>query len=177
VTATLDWPRPVAVLNIGGVANVTSVDQNDDWVAFDTGPGSALLDDFMHAGTGEPWDEDGAAANLERPAMTVGNGAATLTMLTVETIGIARPFAPTAAAGCCRRGSAQSNAYGDAHRLLPTGWSWPVCWSGDRGASLRLFGHAQPAGSTHLSGNDRRRAADARQGVAQPWAGQATGRA
>ena len=97
MTATLDWPRPVAVLNIGGVANVTSVDQNDDWVAFDTGPGSALLDDFMHAGTGEPWDEDGAAANLERPAMTVGNGAATLTMLTVETIGIARPFAPTAA--------------------------------------------------------------------------------
>jgi anhydro-N-acetylmuramic acid kinase len=38
LAATFDWPRPIAVLDIGGVANVTCVDQNDDLVAFDTGP-------------------------------------------------------------------------------------------------------------------------------------------
>ena len=44
-------PHPIAVLNIGGVANVTYVDGGDP-VACDTGPGNALIDDFMRARTG-----------------------------------------------------------------------------------------------------------------------------
>ena len=39
---------PVAVLNIGGVANVTFID-GDDPIACDTGPGNALIDDFVRA--------------------------------------------------------------------------------------------------------------------------------
>jgi anhydro-N-acetylmuramic acid kinase len=55
--------RPVAVVNIGGVANVTFVGQlEEDLLAFDTGPGNALIDDCVHAATGAPCDEGGALA-------------------------------------------------------------------------------------------------------------------
>jgi len=57
----LKRPHPVAVLNIGGVANVTWVDGGDP-VACDTGPGNALIDDFMRARTGAPLDRDGDEA-------------------------------------------------------------------------------------------------------------------
>ncbi len=52
----------VAVLNLGGVGNVTVVLQGRDPLACDTGPGNALLDDFMLARTGEAVDLDGRAA-------------------------------------------------------------------------------------------------------------------
>jgi anhydro-N-acetylmuramic acid kinase len=54
-------PHPIAVLNVGGVANVTYVD-GDDPIACDTGPGNALIDDFMRARTGSPLDRDGDQA-------------------------------------------------------------------------------------------------------------------
>jgi anhydro-N-acetylmuramic acid kinase len=54
-------PQPIAVLNIGGVANVTFVNGGDP-VACDTGPGNALIDDFMRARTGAPLDRDGDEA-------------------------------------------------------------------------------------------------------------------
>jgi anhydro-N-acetylmuramic acid kinase len=59
---TLDRPHPVAVLNVGGVANVTYVDGAAELVACDTGPGNALIDDFMAARTGLACDRDGVAA-------------------------------------------------------------------------------------------------------------------
>jgi len=52
---------PVAVLNIGSVANVTYID-GDDLIACDTGPGNALLDDFVRLRTGKPLDTDGRIA-------------------------------------------------------------------------------------------------------------------
>lgn len=55
--------RPVAVLNLGGVGNVTWIGQNDQPpVAFDTGPGNALLDDWCAAQVGSTCDLDGALA-------------------------------------------------------------------------------------------------------------------
>ena len=38
---------PVAVLNVGGVANVTYIGANEELIAFDTGPGNALIDDWV----------------------------------------------------------------------------------------------------------------------------------
>jgi anhydro-N-acetylmuramic acid kinase len=52
---------PVAVLNLGGVANVTFID-GDTLIACDTGPGNALLDDFLRLRTGRPLDTDGRKA-------------------------------------------------------------------------------------------------------------------
>jgi anhydro-N-acetylmuramic acid kinase len=54
--------RPVAFVNIGGVANVTWIGAEGDPVAFDTGPGNALLNDWCERHTGEPMDRDGALA-------------------------------------------------------------------------------------------------------------------
>lgn len=58
-----DLGRPIAVLNIGGVANVTWIGAGEgDLLAFDTGPGNALIDDWMLRHIGEPIDEDGKTA-------------------------------------------------------------------------------------------------------------------
>lgn len=55
-----DIDGPVVVLNIGGISNVTWIgDPADDPVAFDTGPGNALLDDWVMSTTGQSCDLDG----------------------------------------------------------------------------------------------------------------------
>ena len=53
--------QPVILLNIGGVANITYID-GDNLIACDTGPGNALLDDFMLRETGEAVDRNGRMA-------------------------------------------------------------------------------------------------------------------
>ena len=58
---------PVAVLNVGGVANVTYID-GDDLIACDTGPGNALLDDFVRLRTDQLLDTDGRMANGRQPS-------------------------------------------------------------------------------------------------------------
>jgi len=129
-----DLPRPLAVLNLGGVGNVTWIGvtpdhngvENTPLLAFDTGPASALIDDFMHQRTGQPMDRDGAAArngtadrdrvrswmthpyfgrkppkSLDRDAfvadvsdLSVEDGAATLTVFTVESVAAAADWMP-----------------------------------------------------------------------------------
>lgn len=54
--------RPVAFVNIGGVANITWIGANGSLIAFDTGPGNAMIDDWIMLRTGAPRDEDGALA-------------------------------------------------------------------------------------------------------------------
>lgn len=54
---------PVAVFNIGGVSNVTWIGRDEeDILAFDTGPGNALIDDVMLSRTGMKYDESGQVA-------------------------------------------------------------------------------------------------------------------
>lgn len=128
--------EPLCFLNIGGVANLTWVDprkstpdEEGALLAFDTGPGNALLNDFMHQRVGEYLDRDGAAAAigdaqserfktnrigdfLARPApksldrnafsglierterLSVNDGAAALTALTVRCVAEARAHLP-----------------------------------------------------------------------------------
>jgi anhydro-N-acetylmuramic acid kinase len=56
----------VAVVNIGGVANLTRIGGDGRLVAGDTGPGNALIDDFVRTRTGAPLDRDGALAGRGR---------------------------------------------------------------------------------------------------------------
>lgn len=128
--------RPLAVLNIGGVSNVTWIgpepgDGRENILAFDTGPGSALIDDWMirHglggydaygalAATGQvdgkaltkllshPYFERTPPKSLDRndfdpspvDGLSPGDGAATLTAFTAQTVAMAldhMPQAPT----------------------------------------------------------------------------------
>jgi anhydro-N-acetylmuramic acid kinase len=51
---------PVAILNLGGVGNITFLEGPDsDPIAFDTGPASALLDDWISRNGAGQMDEDG----------------------------------------------------------------------------------------------------------------------
>src|SRR3954465_15494492 len=59
---SLDREGPMAVVNIGGVSNITYIDGVDTLIACDTGPGNALLDDFMFRNTGQPFDCEGRLA-------------------------------------------------------------------------------------------------------------------
>ncbi len=57
-----DLPKPTAVLNLGGVGNLTFIGEDSEMLAFDTGPANALVDDWMHARRGLSHDADGALA-------------------------------------------------------------------------------------------------------------------
>ena len=63
---TQNVERPVVVVNIGGVANVTYIGVAGELIAFDTGPGNAALDDWAHLHTGEAVDRDGRLAAAGR---------------------------------------------------------------------------------------------------------------
>ena len=199
----LDRPHPIAVLNVGGVANVTFVDGGDP-VACDTGPGNALIDDFMRARTGAPLDRDGdqaakgrvdeafvgacstdgffrqpcpksldrnafAFANIGLPDFSVADGAATLSALTAASVALHRAAFAGAAARLDRGGRrrAQSNADENAGGAPGTGDRGDrrrgrLVVAIDRGAGLRLSGGALFARiADHISGHDRRGAADA----------------
>ncbi|MGC6511644.1 MAG: anhydro-N-acetylmuramic acid kinase [Parvibaculales bacterium] len=53
---------PLAVLNLGGVGNITFIGGDGTVLGFDTGPGNALMDDWMAARTAQAFDEGGKLA-------------------------------------------------------------------------------------------------------------------
>lgn len=71
VAMAADQPHPLAVLNLGGVGNVTWIGEDMAPIAFDTGPGNALMDDWMRRHTGEPYDKEGQLAASGRPDRAV----------------------------------------------------------------------------------------------------------
>jgi anhydro-N-acetylmuramic acid kinase len=59
-------PRPVAVLNLGGVANITLIGPDKAMLAFDTGPANGMIDQWIQAGTDERYDAGGRLAAAGR---------------------------------------------------------------------------------------------------------------
>jgi anhydro-N-acetylmuramic acid kinase len=59
---SLDREGPIVVVNIGGVSNITYIDGAEVLIACDTGPGNALLDDFMFRVMGQQFDCEGRLA-------------------------------------------------------------------------------------------------------------------
>jgi anhydro-N-acetylmuramic acid kinase len=66
-----DEAKPLAVLNIGGVANVTWIGSDGTLIAFDTGPGNGPLDDWMARRAGSAFDRDGVLARSGTVAQPV----------------------------------------------------------------------------------------------------------
>jgi anhydro-N-acetylmuramic acid kinase len=64
---SLQREGPIVVVNIGGVANITYIDGPDTLIACDTGPGNALLDDFMYRVMNQGFDTEGRLAAQGRP--------------------------------------------------------------------------------------------------------------
>lgn len=54
--------KPVAIINIGGISNVTWIGHKDQLLAFDMGPGNALLDDWVKTHYNQRYDKDGIIA-------------------------------------------------------------------------------------------------------------------
>jgi anhydro-N-acetylmuramic acid kinase len=54
--------KPLLIVNIGGVANITFLGRDGEILACDTGPGNGPLDDWISHHTGQPYDQDGALA-------------------------------------------------------------------------------------------------------------------
>jgi len=60
---------PVVFVNIGGIANLTYVQQGEldkDPIAFDCGPGNCLIDQWVEKMSGQPYDEEGRVALMGR---------------------------------------------------------------------------------------------------------------
>ena len=132
-------PSPVAFVNIGGISNVTFVDRDADPVAFDSGPGNTLIDQWVAREGGVPFDADGAIASeggvvrrvvdaylanpfFDRPGpKSLDRGDFTLDLAEgLELADGARPLAAVSAAAILRSAEGQSGFPG----------LWIVCGGG-----------------------------------------------
>lgn len=54
---------PLCFVNIGGISNITYVPEQGDPVAFDSGPGNTLIDQWVSRHAGVPYDDEGRIAS------------------------------------------------------------------------------------------------------------------
>ena len=50
---------PVTILNIGGIANITSINKNYEMISMDIGPGNCMIDKWIRINSGKNFDENG----------------------------------------------------------------------------------------------------------------------
>ena len=68
-----DLAKPVAIINIGGVANISWLAEDGKISSFDTGPGNALINDWVRNRADLAFDHDGALAAAGRVSETLLN--------------------------------------------------------------------------------------------------------
>lgn len=61
-----DLEKPLGIVNLGGVANLTYLGTAGEIIAFDSGPANALIDDWVYQHTGENFDKGGEYAKQGR---------------------------------------------------------------------------------------------------------------
>jgi len=71
IASTLKAQKPMAVLNLGGVANVTYIAPEGDMLAMDCGPANALMDMWMAQHSDALFDEGGRIAAQGAPVMAI----------------------------------------------------------------------------------------------------------
>ncbi|MEQ8479150.1 MAG: anhydro-N-acetylmuramic acid kinase [Hoeflea sp.] len=64
---------PVAFVNIGGISNITYIGADGTLLAFDSGPGNALIDQWVARHAGIPYDSGGAIASEGRVLSGLAN--------------------------------------------------------------------------------------------------------
>ncbi|WP_420409634.1 anhydro-N-acetylmuramic acid kinase [Hoeflea sp.] len=64
---------PVAFVNIGGISNITYIGADGTLLAFDAGPGNALIDQWVARQAGIPYDSGGAIASEGRVLSALAN--------------------------------------------------------------------------------------------------------
>jgi anhydro-N-acetylmuramic acid kinase len=64
--AELRSQRPVVFVNIGGISNLTYIGTGGQIVAYDSGPGNTLIDQWVEAHAGIPYDQGGMIASEGR---------------------------------------------------------------------------------------------------------------
>ena len=58
-----DVAYPVVFVNIGGISNLTFIGTKGDIIAYDSGPGNTLIDQWVEAHAGVPFDKGGMIAS------------------------------------------------------------------------------------------------------------------
>ena len=106
--------KPLAVLNLGGVGNVTWIGDGPDKIfAFDTGPGNALIDDWVRRHTGRAVDFDGA---LALAGQDLGNACRAFSGASLFSAHAAKIARPRRFPQCGTRGSPARGRRGDPDR-------------------------------------------------------------
>jgi anhydro-N-acetylmuramic acid kinase len=140
-----DLPKPLAVVNVGGVANVTWIGADGALLAFDTGPGNGPIDDWCARRAGQRFDKDGALAasgkvdrtRLERFAEHRYFGKKPPKSLDRGDFGDAWAEGLSAADGAATltRGTARAIALGARHFPAPV-TQWVIAGGGARNPTL-----------------------------------------
>ena len=168
---------PLAFLNIGGVANVTWVDPSKSapeeegaLAAFDTGPGNALVNDWMAAHTGEAMDRDGAAAaagTIRRERLAGNSGRAYLERAGPKSLdrndfsGVVRAVGELSTEdGAATLTALTADCVAESLRHMPAPPArWLVCGGGRRNAAMmamladRLGARVEPVEAVGLDGD------------------------
>ncbi|MCA0301575.1 MAG: anhydro-N-acetylmuramic acid kinase [Proteobacteria bacterium] len=140
-----DLPKPLAVVNIGGVGNVTWIGADGALLAFDTGPGNGPIDDWCARRAGMRFDRDGllaASGHVDGTRLTRFAEHRYFAKLPPKSLdrgdfsdGWAEGLSVADGAATLTRGTARAIALAARHFPAPAA-QWVICGGGARNPTL-----------------------------------------